>query len=227
MFLLKAGPFRLIPSTVARTTVLCVALLTALLVSVTPVHSADADVQPLIDFTDSLTTFSARFEQTVYDSESNPLQQSSGSLKLKRPGQFAWYYEMPSPQDIVSDGVNVWLYDRDLEQVTVSSITDRASGTPLALLTGSASIKEGFSIAALGEQNGISWYELTSRDTNSDFELIFLGLADNVLTVMELRDSFGQATQIKFSDIEDGSDIADSEFTFVPPEGVDVIGQPQ
>ncbi len=189
-------------------------------------QSTDADVQPLIDYTNALTTFSAKFEQTVYDSDSNPLQQSTGSVQLKRPGKFAWYYETPSPQDIVSDGANVWLYDRDLEQVTVSPITDRASGTPLALLTGSASIDDGFSITALGEQNDIAWFELTSNDNNSDFETVFLGLANGVLSVMELRDSFGQATQIKFTDIEDGADIADSEFMFEPPEGVDVIGQP-
>lgn len=207
--------------------VLTLALWLAVVISVTSAYAADAQTQPLIDYTDNLSTFSAQFEQTVYDSDSNPLQQSSGAVKLKRPGQFVWNYVAPSVQDIVSDGTNVWLYDRDLEQVTVSPITERASGTPLALLTGTASITEGFAVAALGEQNGISWYELNANDTNADFETIYLGLANGELTVMELRDSFGQATQIKFTDIQSGADIPDSDFAFIPPEGVDVIGQPQ
>ena len=119
----------------------------------------------------------------------------------------------------------MWLFDRELEQVTVSPLTERASGTPLSLLMGGTPLDESFAIKSLGEAEGIAWFELTPESSDTDFEQIYLGLDENGLAVMELRDSFDQATQIRFSNFESGVSLDDEQFQFVPPEGVDVIGQ--
>lgn len=84
-------------------------------------------LERLSNFTDTLTSFSAGFTQTVYDADSNPLQSSAGQVLLKRPGRFVWNYKSPSPQKIIADGKSVWLYDMELEQVTVSSLADQSS----------------------------------------------------------------------------------------------------
>jgi len=186
--------------------------------------TADESLERLQAFTASIDTFTADFEQTLYDEDSTPLQVSSGTVKLKRPGRFVWDYTEPEAQQIIADGKQIWLYDKELEQVTVNAIDDRLSGTPLVLLMGTAPLEEAFDIAPLGESDGIDWLELTPKSTSSDFEKVFVGLIGIELAAMELRDNFGQATQIKFSNFKAGVEIEDTVFEFEPPEGVDVIG---
>lgn len=194
------------------------------LLGLSPVYAAE-DFARLTDFTDNLDSFTSNFEQTLYDADSHPLKTSTGSIALKRPGRFVWQYETPDPQTIVSDGEKVWLYDIELEQVTVSPLTERASGTPLSLLMGGTPLEESFVIKTLGEAEGIVWFELTPKSADTDFEQIFLGLNESGLAVMELRDSFDQATQIRFNEFQSGVTLDDERFLFVPPDGVDVIGQ--
>ena len=181
-------------------------------------------LQRLTNFTDSLTSFSAGFTQVVYDADSNPLQQSAGEVFLKRPGRFIWNYTSPSPQKIVADGSSVWLYDIDLEQVTVSPLAEQGAGTHLSLLMGDKPLDQEFILRRLGNSDGIDWVELKPRTDHPDFELVFLGLNEKGLAAMELRDSFGQATQIRFSNFTPDVQLDDAEFRFVPPAGVDVIG---
>lgn len=181
-------------------------------------------LQRLNNFTESVDTFTADFVQTVYDADSNPLQESSGNVLLKKPGRFIWNYTKPSPQQIVADGQRVWLYDIELEQVTVSSLAEQGTGTPLSLLMGSQPLEQEFELRPLGNSDGIEWVELKPRSRESDFELVYLGLSETGLAAMELRDSFGQATQIRFTSFKQDVRIDDDEFRFVPPEGVDVIG---
>ncbi len=179
----------------------------------------------LTNFTDSLTSFSAGFTQVVYDADSNPLQQSAGEVFLKRPGRFIWNYTSPSPQKIVADGSSVWLYDIDLEQVTVSPLAEQGAGTPLSLLMGDKPLEQEFVLRPLGNSDGIDWVELKPKTDHSDFELVFLGLNEKGLAAMELRDSFGQATQIRFTNFNPDIPLDDADFRFVPPAGVDVIGE--
>ena len=178
----------------------------------------------LTDFTESLKSFSADFVQTVYDVNDTPIQESSGNVLLKRPGRFVWNYTQPEPQQIVADGQRVWLYDIELEQVTVSELAEQGAGTPLALLMGDKPLEQEFELRPLGNSDGIEWVELKPRASDSDFEIVYLGLSGDGLAAMELRDSFGQATQIRFSAFKPDVSIDDEKFRFVPPDGVDVIG---
>lgn len=90
---------------------------------------------------------------------------------------------------------------------------------------GDKPLEQEFSLRVLGTSEGIDWVELTPHSGHSDFEQVFLGLNEQGLAAMELRDSFGQATQIRFSDFKSGVSIDDGKFRFVPPAGVDVIGE--
>lgn len=200
------------------------AALASMLLLITPVSFAGPALDQLDSFIKNVETFQADFEQTLYDADSQPLQTTTGTIRLKRPGRFVWSYTGPDAQEIVADGERIWLYDRDLEQVTVNAIDERIAGTPLVLLMRSAPLEDAFTIEELGEAEGINWLELTPRSESSDFELVFIGLNDAGLAAMELRDNFGQATQIRFSDFEAGVDLEDSLFVFNVPEGVDVIG---
>lgn len=199
-------------------------LIMSLLLVLSPASAEDA-IEQLKSFSNDLQSFETRFEQTVYDAQSQPLQSSIGKAAIKRPGKFTWHYTEPTEQQIVSDGERVWIYDTDLEQVTVSALDDRAAGTPLALLMGESPIDEEFDIKALGQSDGIEWFELIPTTKENDFEAIYLGLDESGLAVMELRDNFGQATQIKFLGFESNVPLDDAQFVFTPPAGVDVIGE--
>jgi len=206
-------------------------LLLAVIMLVSPATALQANdegvLQQLSAISTDLQSFSANFEQTLYDSESNPLQSSKGTVVLMRPGKFVWRYTEPESQEIVADGKQIWLYDKELQQVTVNAIDERLAGTPLVLLMGSAPLEDEFSIKTLGPSDDIEWIELTPKSTSSDFETVFIGLNAEGLAAMELRDNFGQATQIRFSEFKADVPVDEDQFKFTPPEGVDVIGQGQ
>ncbi|MFK8082410.1 MAG: outer membrane lipoprotein chaperone LolA [Granulosicoccus sp.] len=183
-----------------------------------------APVQMLEQFIKSLDSFEASFEQTLYTSDSDDLGTSEGTIKLKRPARFVWTYTSPEPQMIVADGERIWLYDEDLEQVTVNAIDERINGTPLQLLMTEAPLSDAFDIESLGQSDGIDWFALTPVTQSSDFEQVFIGLKDEAIAAIELNDSFGQATQIRLSDFKQGVQFDDSLFVFEVPDGVDVIG---
>jgi len=181
-------------------------------------------VEMLEQYIKNLDSFEANFEQTLYGSDSEDLGTSIGTIKLKRPARFVWTYTSPEPQVITADGERIWLYDKDLEQVTVNAIDERINGTPLQLLMSEAPLSDAFEIESLGQADGIEWFGLTPLTQSSDFERVFIGLKDNVIAAIELSDSFGQATQIRLSDFRQGVQFDDSLFDFQVPEGVDVIG---
>jgi outer membrane lipoprotein carrier protein len=189
--------------------------------------SADTDVLARLDaFTMDLKTFTADFDQTLYGADSEVIRSNSGSLLLKRPGKFIWRYEGADTQEFIADGKSIWVYDKDLDQVSVNPLSDRLGGTPLVLLMGGTALDEQFKITALEESDGISWVELLPIDGSADFEALYIGLNQSGLAAMELRDNLGQATQIRFKNFKPGVELDDALFNFVPPKGVDVIGEP-
>jgi outer membrane lipoprotein carrier protein len=171
------------------------------------------------------TTARARFAQMVLDKNLKMLQQATGTMQFSRPGKFRWEYDKPQEQVIVSDGSRVWLYDKDLNQVTVRRV-DRALGSsPAALLAGSNEIEKSYFFTALGSQEGLDWLEAVPRTQETAFEKIRLGFGKSGLEAMELRDQFGQVTVIKFSTIERNVKLSPEAFRFTPPKGADVISE--
>lgn len=194
-----------------------------LLLAAYPVAAGEA-MERLQAFTEDLETFSAGFVQTLYDENQEPVQRSEGVAWLERPGLFRWEYREPYTQVIVADGERLWIYDADLEQVTVRETGQALATAPIMLLSGEAPLDEQFEMRELGEREGLQWVELRPKVQDTDFERIFLGLDEDTLRVMELRDRFDQATQIRFHHIELDAEIDASRFEFTPPEGVDVVG---
>lgn len=170
-------------------------------------------------------TAEADFSQTVSDKTGRVTQQASGRMAFARPGKFRWDYTAPYEQVIVGDGVKLWLYDADLEQVTVKSLGDVIAGTPAALLAGDNSIEKYFTLKNAGEAGGLEWLEATPKNKDTTFERIRMGFKGDVLVQMELDDFFGQRTTLKLSRFVRNPTIAPSRFTFTPPKGADVIDE--
>jgi outer membrane lipoprotein carrier protein len=171
------------------------------------------------------TTARAHFAQIVLDANMKMLQQATGTMQFSRPGKFRWEYDKPYEQVIVGDGTRVWLYDKDLNQVTVRRF-DRAIGSsPAALLAGSNEIEKDYALRGLPSRDGLDWLEAVPRTPDTAFERIKLGFGKTGLEAMELRDQFGQITVIRFSTIERNAKLAPELFRFTPPKGVDVISE--
>jgi len=165
------------------------------------------------------------FEQKVVDQNGKLVQQSRGTLAFQRPGRFRWTYVKPYAQLIVGDGTRVWIYDEDLKQVTVKRVDQALTSTPAALLAGNNEAMRAFQISDLGEKEGLEWLEAQPRDKEGGFERVRMGFSARGLEVMELHDSFGQVTLLRFTSLTRNPALEPSLFQFTPPQGADVIGQ--
>ncbi|MGH8496424.1 MAG: outer membrane lipoprotein chaperone LolA, partial [Gammaproteobacteria bacterium] len=176
-------------------------------------------------FLDEVDTLRAHFRQTVEDAEGRLVQSSSGVLTIARPDRFRWDYAEPYEQLVLADGERLWLYDADLEQVTVRELDASLASTPAMLLSGGGRVSDAFRagevLAPGGEALSV---ELVPLDENSDFQSVTVHFEGEKLVRMTLEDALGQSTRIAFSDIERNVPLGDATFAFEPPEGVDVIG---
>lgn len=182
-------------------------------------------VDALKSFIGDTRTAKSAFSQTVTDQNGKLRQKSEGTLAFSRPGKFRWVYQKPYEQLIVGDGNKLWIYDADLEQVTVKKLGDALGSSPAALLAGSNEIEKYFVLKDAGIQDGMEFLEAKPRDKESTFEMVRMGFAGGTLKTMELKDSFGQTTVLKFSKLEKNPSLNNSEFKFSPPKGADVISE--
>lgn len=170
-------------------------------------------------------TYSAKFDQVVLDEALNPIQESSGTLWIERPGKFRWDYDLPFKQLIVGDGKKIWVYDKELQQVTVRNLTGGLGNTPAILLAGKGSLTENFVVKDLGQQGRLDWVQMKPKVSDGGFEDIRVGFEKGQIRSLVLVDSFGQTTRITLTDVHENGAIDAATFRFTPPKGVDVVGQ--
>lgn len=182
---------------------------------------ADSRLQEYISGT---RTLSAQFTQVVTDRTGRKIQESQGSLHLSRPGKFRWVYSKPFSQVVVGDGSRLWIYDQDLEQVTVRKLDQALGESPAALLAGNNEVEKLFAFRDAGEAEGLSWLEATPRSKEGSFERVRMGFRGGDILAMEVRDNFGQITHLRFTGIRRNPRLSPDLFRFTPPRGVDVIG---
>jgi outer membrane lipoprotein carrier protein len=193
--------------------------------AVFPLLAHAGAIDQLHDFLKNTRTLKADFSQMVIGKNGRKPQQSSGTLAISRPGKLRWEILKPYPQLVVGDGEKVWVHDPDLQQVTVRKAGQAIGGSPAALLSGSNELEKNFVLKEVGEADGMAWVEATPRSGDSGFEKVRLGFTGNDLKAMELQDSFGQTTLIRFAKIERNPPLPASTFKFTPPAGVDIVGE--
>ena len=182
-------------------------------------------IAKLKSFVSSTNSAQANFTQEVFDQSGKIIQNASGAMQFQRPGKFRWTYQKPYEQLIVGDGKKFWLYDPDLNQVTVKKLDAALGSSPAALLSGSNEIERGFKLAEDGSRDGLDWLQALPKAQDSGFEKIRMGFdAQARLVIMELKDSFGNQTVLKFSAMQQNPKLPPALFKFVPPKGADVLG---
>ena len=183
----------------------------------------DDSVQRLNRFLAETRTLRAEFRQTLYDEDMQLLEEASGVVLLARPGRFRWTYQRPYEQHIVSNGKRVWIYDVDLNQVTVGDVDAGMEASPALLLGRDRPLDDYFEVRGLEGQGEFGRVLLLPRREESAFEFIRIALDAGGLRVMELGDAFGQLTRLVFENMLRNAPIDDSRFRFVPPDDADVV----
>ena len=178
-------------------------------------------------FTGGLKGLDGRFEQQVFDPDGRGAKTSTGTVKLSAPRQFRWEYLKPSPQLVVADGDQVWIYDPDLEQVTVRNQSAEEQGSPLAVLIDPTELDRQYKVSEGGSAGGLDWLVLAPKKADeAAFKQARLGFGPTGLARMEMQDALGQRTVIGFGPWKRNPRFPPATFRFTPPKGTDVVGTP-
>ena len=178
------------------------------------------------DFINNVITLQGRFEQSLVDAEGTVIDRTSGMLEIERPTKFRWSYTEPYEQWLIADGVNIWSYDLDLEQVTVKPQADALANTPALLLSGSEEALEQFDFGDTTVEEVTTWVQLRPKNTESGFNRVELGFIDSQLKRMVFFDNLEQRTFVALYDVTVNEPIDAGQFEFVVPENVDLVGTP-
>jgi len=201
------------------------ALSLAFFVGVVQAASNNEGAQRVERFISNLQTLQAEFKQTLTDGKGQVTERSSGTLAIQRPNRFRWDYREPHEQLIVADGTQIWLYDADLEQVTVRALDTSLSATPAMLLSGEGKLADNFTVTESSRDANAEWVMMEPKRSDTDFKWVRLGLTGDSLKFMQLADKLGQITTLEFSSVQRNAPIDASRFKFTPPPGSDVIGE--
>ncbi len=177
-------------------------------------------------FVGSTRTARGEFTQLLIQAKDNAQQRAkpaTGNFMFARPGRFIWSYQKPYQQLLQADGEKLYIWDKDLAQVTVKKLGDAISASPAAVLFGSNDVEQNFSLKDGGSREGLEWLELSPKGADKSFQTISIGFAQGLPQQMLLRDAFGQVSQLKFTRFEKNPALPANQFTFQMPQGVDVL----
>ncbi|MEY2897078.1 MAG: hypothetical protein RL669_1347 [Pseudomonadota bacterium] len=190
---------------------------------VVPAH-ASGGIEQLRAFLTATQSAKGEFSQRVARRDGQAVgQPARGSFVFQRPGRFRWTYEQPYEQVLVSDGQRLWMYDRDLNQVTVRKLAASLPASPASILFGANDFEREFEVAEDGAAAGLAWIAARPRTRDSTFERIRIGFRDGLPAEMELVDGFGQTSRLSFSKLQRNPRVEPDTFRFVPPKGADVL----
>jgi outer membrane lipoprotein carrier protein len=150
---------------------------------------------------------------------------SSGTFLFARPGKFIWTYQKPYEQLLQADGETLYLYDKDLNQVTTRKLGGALGSSPAAILFGSNDLEKNFTLSEAGTHDGLEWLNATPKSKDTTFEQIGIGLKDGIPQAMELKDNFGQTVLLKFTSFQRNPALGPQTFKFDVPKGAEVVNQ--
>ena len=179
----------------------------------------------LMAFAKNLNSFKAEFKQTIQSQNGHWDEPVTGQFTLARPNLFRWDYQGDFPQQIVGDGEQIWIYDVELEQVSVKLQAQTIAESPALVLIQPQDLDKYFVVKALGSNDGVALMASLPKAPDPTFDRILLGFKDNLPVSLVIEDAFGQRTEIHFSQPRMNLAIDEKVFTFTPPPGADIIGE--
>lgn len=207
-------------------------LIATFLIAIYAISAGATGLESLESFVKAVKTGRSDFTQTVTvparEGQAARSKVSSGTFEFSRPGLFRFVYKKPFEQTIVADGQTLWLYDVDLNQVTARKQSQVLGSTPAALVASAAdmrALQQDFVLSADADQDGLEWVRAVPKTKDSALQTIRVGFQNGALVVLEIVDSFGQRSSLRFTSLVANGVINPAVFQFKPPAGVDVIRQ--
>ncbi|MDH4400610.1 MAG: outer membrane lipoprotein chaperone LolA [Burkholderiaceae bacterium] len=191
-----------------------------LLMSEAKAASAQEQLQGFVSKVQAAT---GNFSQYTVGTQGQTKPAQSGQFAFQRPGRFKWDVVKPYAQQIVSDGQQLFQFDPDLNQVTVRKVDQAIGSSPAAILFGSGSLEQSFTVTVLPDKEGLSWLRAKPRNGEAGFVHVDLGFSGGLPARIILLDAFGQHTHIELSGLVPNPKVAAEAFRFVPPPGADVV----
>jgi outer membrane lipoprotein carrier protein len=196
---------------------------TLMLFFVTTLCFAEDSAKRLLDILTPLQNMQGQFEQSIVDKQGRVLEKSTGKISLLRPGKFRWDTEKPARQLLIADGTKIWLYDESLKQVTVQPQAKKTASPVMLLSDPTSKLTDQFNICCVKETGKQLAFTLSPKNKSEMFQKIQLIFAEGQLNQMQLSDSLGQKTIIKFTNVKINGSVDARLFAFVIPKGVDVV----
>jgi len=169
-----------------------------------------------------LEPFKADFQQTILSEAGLVLQSNQGRLAVSKPNLLYWHVTAPDESLIVSDGKTLWFYDPFIEQVSLYTIDSAISNTPVLLLVSpNLNLWQNYEV----KQSTKDYFNIISKDENSQVTSLSLAFSDNTLTEFTIRDATGQISRITLSHNIKLTEDDKKLFQFAPAEGVEIDDQ--
>lgn len=182
-------------------------------------------VDALRTFTKDLKTFQGDFSQQTKDAQGKATKTLTGTFALTQGGKFRFDYAKPYAQILVSDGKSFSTYDADLAQMTVRKLDESLATTPLAVLSGQASVDALFVLKTLPDADGLAWVAATPKQADTAVNDLRFGLKAGELRALSWVDNFNKRTVMNFSNVKRNASVDAAAFAFTPPAGTDVVGK--
>lgn len=189
-------------------------------------------LESLETFVKTVKSGRADFTQTVTaparEGQPGRTKTSTGTFEFQRPGKFKFDYQKPFAQNIVADGKTLWLYDADLNQVTQRKQAQALGATPAALIAAAPDLRAlqaDYTLEGAADRDGLQWVKATPKSRDGQLQSVQIGFQGEALSALEILDSFGQRSVLKFGKVEVNPSLPASTFQFKVPSGADVIRQ--
>ncbi|MFJ3045202.1 outer membrane lipoprotein chaperone LolA [Herbaspirillum chlorophenolicum] len=194
--------------------------------ALTPGRASAAALEQFKQFVASTQSAKGDFTQRLVRNDNGNakvVNTSSGTFVFSRPGKFIWTYQKPYEQVIQADGEKLFIYDKDLNQVTTKKLGNALGSSPAAILFGSNDLEKNFTLKEAGAKDGMEWLEAVPKSRDTTFDRIGIGFKNGMPVAMELHDSFGQISVLSFDSFEKNPPLKVNSFTFTIPKGADVF----
>ena len=178
------------------------------------------DVKQLRGLLQPISSLSAQFKQHISDADGFELQVSEGLFEVSQPNKLRWIVKHPMPQQVISDGITLWVYDPDLEQVIIQPFDKDIAATPAILFSGDLDILDSvYFVERLAEGS----FLLTPEEEGSLFRSTAIQFDGDKPSAIVLTDTLGQVPRISFTGLKLNPPISADQFVFKIPQGIDII----
>lgn len=175
----------------------------------------------LSELRQDLTALQAEFKQYEQTPDGRVVDENTGIVWMQAPDFFKWHYQSPFEQLIIADGEQVWVYDEDLQQVTVKSQKNNLN--PIYVIINEELSTRYYDISYNGKKDAMDWIQLTPKEESNEVRSVLLGIEANQLRQIHVNNQLDQTLVFEFTDLKRNPELPEDTFEFTPPEGVDVV----